>query len=38
MAEMVNALVDPNVDAIAEVKIESSAYPAEFGGRGGALR
>lgn len=32
-----NALVDPNVDTIAEVKMETSAYAAEFGGRGGAL-
>lgn len=32
-----NALVDPNVDAITELKMETSAYAAEFGGRGGAL-
>jgi hypothetical protein len=32
-----NSLVDPNVDALAEVKMETSAYAAEFGGRGGAL-
>ena len=32
-----NSLVDPNVDAIAEVKMETSAYAAEFGGRAGAL-
>src|SRR5690349_19742455 len=31
-----NGLVDPNVDAIAEVKLDSSSYSAEFGGRAGA--
>jgi hypothetical protein len=31
-----NGLVDPNVDAIAEVKLETSSYSAEFGGRAGA--
>src|SRR4029434_9115856 len=28
-----NGLVDPNVDAIAEVKLDTSSYSAEFGGR-----
>ena len=31
-----NGLVDPNVDAIAEVKLDTSSYSAEFGGRAGA--
>jgi hypothetical protein len=31
------AMVDPNVDAIAEVKMETASYPAEFGGRAGAM-
>ena len=31
-----NGLVDPNIDAIAEVKMETSSYSAEFGGRAGA--
>ena len=31
-----NGLVDPNVDAIAEVKLDNSSYSAEFGGRAGA--
>jgi hypothetical protein len=31
-----NGLVDPNVDAIAEVKLDTSSYAAEFGGRAGA--
>jgi hypothetical protein len=33
----INAAVEPNADAIAEVKIQSSTYNAEFGGRAGAL-
>ena len=32
-----NALVDPSIDAIAEVKIELNSYSAEFGGRSGAM-
>jgi hypothetical protein len=32
-----NGIVDPNVDAIAEVKMETSSYSAEFGGRAGAV-
>src|SRR5215831_10247883 len=32
-----NAAVNPNADAIAEVKILTSGYSAEFGGRSGAL-
>src|SRR6185436_18541281 len=32
-----NGIVDPNVDAIAEVKMETSSYAAEFGGRAGAV-
>lgn len=31
------AAVEPNADAIAEVKIQTSGYNAEFGGRSGAL-
>ncbi|MSV30319.1 MAG: hypothetical protein EXQ52_16490 [Bryobacterales bacterium] len=31
-----NGLVDPNIDAIAEVKLDTSSYAAEFGGRAGA--
>src|SRR6185369_7326689 len=31
-----NGLVDPNIDAIAEVKLDTSSYTAEFGGRAGA--
>jgi hypothetical protein len=31
-----NGLVDPNVDSIAEVKLDTSSYSAEFGGRAGA--
>src|SRR5207245_8416419 len=31
-----NGIVDPNVDAIAELKMETSSYAAEFGGRAGA--
>ena len=32
-----NGIVDPNVDAISEVKMETSSYAAEFGGRAGAI-
>jgi hypothetical protein len=32
-----NAIVNPNVDAIAEVKIDTASYSAEFGGRAGAM-
>lgn len=32
-----NGLIDPNVDAIAEVKLDTSSYSAEFGGRAGAI-
>lgn len=32
-----NAIVNPNVDAIAEVNIQTSSYSAEFGGRAGAM-
>jgi len=32
-----NGLVDPNIDAIAEVKLDTSSYSAEFGGRAGAI-
>ena len=32
-----NGIVDPNIDAIAEVKMETSSYAAEFGGRAGAI-
>ena len=31
-----NGLVDPNIDALAEVKVDTSSYSAEFGGRAGA--
>jgi Carboxypeptidase regulatory-like domain/TonB-dependent Receptor Plug Domain len=31
-----NGLVDPNIDAISEVKLDTSSYSAEFGGRAGA--
>jgi hypothetical protein len=34
---MINAAVNPNADTIAEVKILTSSYSAEFGGRSGAL-
>jgi hypothetical protein len=32
-----NTAVEPNADAIAEVKIQTSGYSAEFGGRSGGL-
>src|SRR5262249_22711215 len=32
-----NTAVEPNADAIAEVKIQTSGYSAEFGGRAGGL-
>ena len=32
-----NGIVDPNIDAISEVKMETSSYAAEFGGRAGAI-
>ena len=32
-----NGIVDPNIGAIAEVKMETSSYAAEFGGRAGAI-
>jgi len=32
-----NAIVNPNLDAIAEIKILTSSYSAEFGGRAGAM-
>jgi hypothetical protein len=32
-----NTAVEPNADAITEVKIQTSGYSAEFGGRSGAL-
>src|SRR6202011_397286 len=32
-----NGIVDPNVDAISEVKMDTSSYSAEFGGRAGAV-
>lgn len=32
-----NAIVNPNMDAIAEIKILTSSYSAEFGGRSGAM-
>ena len=34
---MINAAVNPNADTIAEVKILTASYSAEFGGRSGAL-
>src|SRR5215471_298177 len=34
---MINAAVNPNADSIAEVKILTASYSAEFGGRSGAL-
>lgn len=33
----INQVVNPNVDAIAEVKVNASNYSAEFGGRAGAM-
>jgi hypothetical protein len=32
-----NAIVNPNIDAIGEIKILTSSYSAEFGGRSGAI-
>ena len=32
-----NAIVNPNMDAIGEIKILTSSYSAEFGGRSGAM-
>lgn len=32
-----NTIVDPNVDAISEVKMDTASYPAEFGGRAGTI-
>jgi len=32
-----NTIVDPSVDAISEVKMDTSSYPAEFGGRAGSV-
>jgi len=32
-----NAIIEPNVDAIAEIKILTSSYSAEFGGRAGGV-
>jgi hypothetical protein len=32
-----NAIVNPNVDAIAEIKVLTASYSAEFGGRSGAM-
>ena len=32
-----NAIINPNIDAIAEIKILTSSYSAEFGGRAGAI-
>lgn len=32
-----NAVVNPNVDSIAEIKILTASYSAEFGGRSGAV-
>lgn len=32
-----NAIINPNLDTIAEVKILKSSYSAEFGGRSGAM-
>ena len=32
-----NAIINPNIDAIGEIKILTSSYSAEFGGRAGAM-
>lgn len=32
-----NTVVNPNADAISEVKMDTASYPAEFGGRAGAV-
>ncbi len=32
-----NTIIDPNVDAITEVKMDTASYPAEFGGRAGTI-
>jgi hypothetical protein len=32
-----NAIINPNIDAIGEVRILTSSYSAEFGGRAGAI-
>jgi hypothetical protein len=32
-----NAIINPNIDAIGEIKILTSSYSAEFGGRAGAI-
>ncbi|MBV9085248.1 MAG: TonB-dependent receptor [Acidobacteriaceae bacterium] len=32
-----NSIINPNVDAIAEIKILTSSYAAEFGGRSGGI-
>src|SRR5262249_48866777 len=32
-----NAITNPNIDAIGEIKILTSSYSAEFGGRAGAM-
>ena len=32
-----NAIINPNLDSIAEIKILKSSYSAEFGGRSGAM-
>lgn len=32
-----NAIINPSLDAIAEIKVLTSSYSAEFGGRSGAL-
>jgi hypothetical protein len=37
MTVAINQVVNPNVDAIAEVKVNASNYSAEFGGRAGAM-
>jgi hypothetical protein len=34
--QAINQIVNPNIDAIAEVKVNTSSYAAEFGGRSGA--
>ena len=34
--QAINQIVNPNVDAIAEVKVNAANYSAEFGGRSGA--